>query len=92
LEIGGAAQACYERLRTSFLAGAWEGSPDSVRFARDGVVSLLALDQPTWTVEICQAAPPAWQGAHDPYQAVLRDVVRWLLRSRSSQAITEVVS
>jgi hypothetical protein len=79
LEIGGPAQACYERLRAAVLAGAWEGTPDGARFARDGFVSLLPLKRPTWTVEICQAVPPRWQGARDPRQLALRDVVHWLL-------------
>jgi len=90
LETAGPAQACYERLRATFLAGASENSSDSTRFARGGVVSLLAGQQPGWTVEICQAVPPRWQGAHDPYHAALREVVRWLLKVRSSQIITEV--
>jgi hypothetical protein len=90
LETAGPAQACYERLRATFLAGAPEGSPDSTRFARGGLVGLLALPQPVWTVEICQAVPPRWQGAHDPYHAALREAVRWLLSLRSIQTITEV--
>ncbi|GEM_PF-4405137 len=82
LETGGLAQACYERLRAAALAGAWEGSPASVQFARSGVVGLLPLERPTWTLDICQAAPPRWQGARDPHQLALRDVVHWLLDRR----------
>lgn len=87
LETGDLAQACYERLRAAFLAGAWEGSPDSAQFTRGGFVSLLSLERPVWSVEICQAAPPRWQGARAPQQAALCDVVHWLLAPRPVSAL-----
>jgi len=90
--MAGPAQVCYERLRSTFLAGTPELSPDSTRFVRGGLVSLLVLPQPVWTVEISQAVPPRWQGAHDPYHAALREAMRWLLSSRPMQTITEVVN
>jgi hypothetical protein len=86
LEIGGLVQVCYERLRTAVLAGAWEGTPDSARFARDGLIGLLPQERSTWTLEICQAVPLRWQGARDPHHVALRDVMFWLLDPRSVSA------
>jgi len=86
-------QAHYERLRTAFLANRSSGaSIGAEQLARGGLHGLLRNPPALWTVDVCEAPAPRWQGARDAHHVALRDVMHWLLDQFPASAVKEEVS
>lgn len=65
---GEAAQADYEALRASVLAGTPPGTPAAVRFAKEGLVALIEQpsSKPLFSGVLLGARRPAWTPYSDP--------------------------
>jgi hypothetical protein len=87
--VAEAAQADYEALRGSVLAGAPRRS-DVVarRFERSGLAGLIRAPaaEPDYLAVVIGAVRPAWCGREDPRFEVLRDVYAHLLAERAADA------
>lgn len=80
--VAEAAQADYEVLRGSVLAGApWRGDAIARRFERAGLAGLIRAPaaEPDYLAELVGALRPAWCGRDDPRLDALRDVYAFLL-------------
>ena len=80
--VAEAAQADYESLRRSVLAGApWRGEVIARRFERAGLAGLIRAPaaDPAYLAELVGALRPAWCGCEDPRLDALRDVYAFLL-------------
>jgi hypothetical protein len=80
--VAEAAQADYESLRRSVLAGApWRGDAIARRFERCGLAGLVRAPaaEPVYLAELVGALRPAWCGREDPRLEALRDVYAFLL-------------
>lgn len=80
--VAEAAQADYESLRRSVLAGApWRGDVLARRFERSGLAGLIRAPaaEPAYLAELVGALRPAWSGRDDPRLDVLRDAYAFLL-------------
>jgi hypothetical protein len=84
-------QAHYERIRADFLANQSSGAAmENERLVQGGLYRLLRNPPALWTVDVCEAPAPRWQGARDPHCTALRDVMRWLLARFPTSAVEEV--
>ncbi len=63
-----AAQADYEALRAAVLAGTPLSDATALRFARGGLVALIArpVSEPVFVAELHAAPRPAWSPHADP--------------------------
>lgn len=80
--VAEAAQADYESLRRSVLAGTpWRGDAIARRFERSGLAGLIRAPaaEPAYLAELVGALRPAWCGRDDPRLDALRDVYAFLL-------------
>ena len=80
--VAEAAQADYEVLRRSVLAGApWRGDAVARRFERAGLAGLIRAPaaEPEYLAVLLGALRPAWCGRDDPRAEALRDVYAFLL-------------
>ena len=80
--IAEAAQADYELLRATALAG--EAPRDELaaaRFARRGLAGVIAWprSEPIYLGELVGAQRPPWSGAEDPREAALGEVYGFLV-------------
>ena len=90
--IGEAAQADYEALRATALAG--ESACDKLaatRFARRGLGGLIAWpsSEPVYLGAIVGAQRPTWSGHEDPRAAALGEAYGFLVARASTPARLE---
>jgi hypothetical protein len=80
--VAEAAQADYEVLRSSVLAGTpWRGDAIARRFERAGLAGLIRAPaaEAEYLAQLVGAQRPAWCGRDDPRLEALRDVYAFLL-------------
>jgi hypothetical protein len=87
------AQADYERLRASVVAGErLEGLLAARRFARGGLAGLISWPaaEPDYLGSLIGAHRPAWCGSEDPRERQLRDAYGFLLAGAGSYSLRAV--
>lgn len=90
---GEAAQADYEALRAGVLTGAPLADATAVRFARGGLVALLAhpSSQPEFVALVHGAQRPAWTPHADPRLGALAAGYRLLLAGAEQGPLPQAV-
>jgi hypothetical protein len=87
------AQADYEQLRASVLAGErLEGVLAARRFARRGLAGLISWPaaEADYLGSLIGARRPAWCGSEDPREQQLRDAYGFLLAGADSYSLRAV--
>jgi len=83
-----AAQADYEALRAAVLAGTPHADATAVRFARGGLVALIArpVSEPVFVALVQGATRPAWSPHGDPRHGALAAGYALLLEAADQTA------
>ncbi len=87
-----AAQADYEALRAAVLAGIPLADPVAARFAKGGLVALLARPaaEPVFLATVHGASRPVWTPHADPRLETLAGAYRVLLSDGENQHVQPI--
>ena len=93
-QVGEAAQADYEELRTAVLAGTPAGTPAAARFARGGLAALIArpATEPVFLGVLHGAPRLPWSAHSDPRLEALAAGFELLLACTGTADVPSVVA